>query len=370
MKAFLIVAAILSVSAYAGIVTSPSTPIAYTGVNGPIPVRTGTPLPVVIPGGVVVNNPSIGTIGAVAPTSATQMGGVDGLGNLVAPLVIGGGMNTNSNISLFQGAAPSASNFLPFRLTNGSAYYDSRDRNWSLTSSDVVTVVQPSGASLHVEVDASALPTGASTSANQATEIASLASIDGKLTGPLAVTGPLTDTELRATAVPVSGPLTDTQLRATPVPVSGTVAVTGVATEATLAAVSAQLPATLGQKTMANSMAVVLASNQSAIPVTQGGSTPAYTIFYDYSAFPVSQGVWGAVVASSPVATTRVDIFDSSGQAIYLGYGASTFEVEQFVIFPGGNGSMSLSTPSSTRISVKPITAAANSGFLILNFFN
>lgn len=36
----------------------------------------------------------------------------------------------------------------------------------------------------------------------------------------IAVTGPLTDTQLRATPVPVSGPLTDTQLRATAVPVS------------------------------------------------------------------------------------------------------------------------------------------------------
>lgn len=62
---------------------------------------------------------------------------------------------------------------------------------------------------------------------------------------PWLVTGPLTDTQLRASAVPVSGtffqatqpvsiagtvtvtgPLTDTQLRATPVPVSGTVGVT------------------------------------------------------------------------------------------------------------------------------------------------
>lgn len=55
----------------------------------------------------------------------------------------------------------------------------------------------------------------------------------------VAVTGPLTDTQLRATPVPVSltsttitgsvavtGPLTDTQLRATPVPISGTVAAT------------------------------------------------------------------------------------------------------------------------------------------------
>lgn len=60
------------------------------------------------------------------------------------------------------------------------------------------------------------------------------------VSGTVTATGPLTDTQLRATPVPVSGtvtatgPLTDTQLRATPVPVSGTVAVTGVATEATL----------------------------------------------------------------------------------------------------------------------------------------
>lgn len=39
----------------------------------------------------------------------------------------------------------------------------------------------------------------------------------------MAVTGPLTDAELRATPVPVSGPLTDTQLRAAPVVITGAV---------------------------------------------------------------------------------------------------------------------------------------------------
>lgn len=50
------------------------------------------------------------------------------------------------------------------------------------------------------------------------------------------VTGPLTDTQLRATAVPVSGPLTDTQLRASAVPVTNLTLPlpTGAATEATL----------------------------------------------------------------------------------------------------------------------------------------
>jgi len=40
-------------------------------------------------------------------------------------------------------------------------------------------------------------------------------------TGTFAVSGPLTDTQLRASSVPVTGPLTDAQLRATPVDVTG-----------------------------------------------------------------------------------------------------------------------------------------------------
>jgi hypothetical protein len=43
---------------------------------------------------------------------------------------------------------------------------------------------------------------------------------------------------------------------------------TGAATEGTLAAASAKLPATLGQKAMAASLAVVIASDQSAVPIS------------------------------------------------------------------------------------------------------
>jgi hypothetical protein len=64
--------------------------------------------------------------------------------------------------------------------------------------------------------------------------------VDGPLTDAelrataLPVSGPLTDTELRATALPVSGPLTDTELRATALPVSAAALPlpTGAATEA------------------------------------------------------------------------------------------------------------------------------------------
>lgn len=45
------------------------------------------------------------------------------------------------------------------------------------------------------------------------------------VSGTVTASGPLTDTQLRASSVLVSGPVTDTQLRATALPVSGTVAV-------------------------------------------------------------------------------------------------------------------------------------------------
>jgi hypothetical protein len=129
------------------------------------------------------------------------------------------------------------------------------------------------GAPLNVNPPASLpLPTGAATGTKQDTGNTSLSSIDAQLaiikaktdnldvalstrTKPAdqqhvvvdsapttAVTGPLTDTQIRATPLPVSGtvtasgPVTDTQLRATPVPVSGTVTASGPVTDTQLRA--------------------------------------------------------------------------------------------------------------------------------------
>lgn len=88
------------------------------------------------------------------------------------------------------------------------------------------------------------------------------------LAATVPVSGPVTDAQLRATAVPVSGPLTDTQLRASAVPISAAALPlpSGAATETTLAAMNAKLPAA-GQTTMAGSQPVTIASNQTALPI-------------------------------------------------------------------------------------------------------
>lgn len=92
----------------------------------------------------------------------------------------------------------------------------------------------------------------------------------------LAVTGtffqatqPVSGTVAISGSVAVTGPLTDTQLRATPVPVSGTVTANiGTAGSLALDATLTARFGTLGQKAMAGSAPVVIASDQSALPVT------------------------------------------------------------------------------------------------------
>ena len=88
--------------------------------------------------------------------------------------------------------------------------------------------------------------------------------MDGTLDGS-------TKAAVGANGLAVSGPLTDTQLRATPVSVSTSSLPlpAGAATEATLLGVKTgtdRLPAQ-GQALMAASMPVVVASNQSALPI-------------------------------------------------------------------------------------------------------
>lgn len=173
---------------------------------------------------------------------------------------------------------------------------------------------------------------------------ASLASIDGKLTAPLAVTGPLTDAELRATAIPISaatlplptgaatsalqtqpgvdigdvtinnaagasavniqdggnsitvdgtvaisgavavtGPLTDVQLRATPVPVSGTVTANAGAGTFAVSAATLPLPADAATET-----------TLAKLPLTQGSTTSGQS----------GTLAQGAVTTAAPAYTT------------------------------------------------------------------
>jgi len=105
-------------------------------------------------------------------------------------------------------------------------------------------------------------------------------------TPSVTVTNPgLTDTELRATPVPISGtvtasgPLTDTQLRATPVPISGSVSTTPLSASSS----------TVTQITSTGANQTLLASNASR----------KMAIFF------FSSGIWNIKLGIGASATSR-----------------------------------------------------------------
>jgi len=216
------------------------------------------------------------------PTNTFNMGSaaapvrVDTVGVTTAPvsvdsLPLPAGAATESTLSTINGklpasvaadrtaaGAPSAS-----RLSDGAAFYK------ATTPSDV----QP------ISATALPLPAGAATSANQATSNGSLSSIDGKL--------PATVAADRATAgAPSAARLSDgtafykatTPSDTQPISAAALPLPAGAATETTAATIAgdttsldAKVPSQ-GQATMAASLPVAIASDQSALPVTQSGA--------------------------------------------------------------------------------------------------
>lgn len=324
------------------------------------------------------SDPAEGTPGNPAPLVASQVGGIDPNGKLRTISVDPSG-NQNVNVVssvLPTGASTSANQTLEItQLTGIHADTTSIDGKTVHVDTDNVTVV------------ASALPTGASTAALQTTGNTSLANIDtntgNTATSVSSIDGktPALGQALAAASVPVVLP--DTQITALTPPTTVTVIQptgtnlhtvvdssalpTGASTSALQTALNAQIPATLGQKTSAASLAVTIASDQSTIAVTPGGTqisnAPVQNV---YSTTNVTTSGYVQIIASTSAATNSIYIFDSSGQAMILALGGAGVEVNTLYIPPGGEN-FSLKIPAGTRISLRALTATANSGYFLIS---
>lgn len=145
---------------------------------------------------------------------------------------------------------------------------------------------------------------------------------------------------------PVSGTVTVTQ-GTSPWVISGTVTANigttnGLALDTTLSALSAKFNS-LGQKTMANSAPVVLASDQSAIPVTQSGS---WTVTSTQGTSPwvtnVSQFGGNAVVTGTGAAGVGIPRVTVSNDSNILATQSGTWNITNV------SGTVSLPTGAST----------------------
>lgn len=209
-----------------------------------------------------------------------------------------------------------------------------------------------------------------------------------------------------STLTPQTDALTDTQLRASALPVSAASLPlpTGAATESTLSTLSGKVPANLtvtsnrlvvdgsgvtqpvsgtvtanaGSGTFATSATQSgtwtvqpgNTANTTAWLVSQNGRSSANTpVVNDYSSTPVTSAAYVQLVASTTSTTSRIEIFDSSGVALYLATGASSSETNQLIIFPGGNGPVDFAIPAGTRVSIKAVSTSATAGNICVNFY-
>lgn len=182
--------------------------------------------------------------------------------------------------------------------------------------------------------------TGVATAANQSTEIAGLVSIDAHVDGIEALLTTI-DADTGTIATEVAGLLTDTELRATPVPVSGTVGVTGVATAANQTTIIGHLDGVEGSL----SSLVTQTDGVEASLTTLAGAVAGTEMQVDVvAALPAGTNAIGKLAAN-----TGVDIGDVDVTSIIPGVGATNLgKAEDAVHASGDTGVMALAVRSDT----------------------
>jgi hypothetical protein len=144
------------------------------------------------------------------------------------------------------------------------------------------------------------------------------------------------------------------------------------AEETTQAAMSLKLPATLGQKTSALSMAVVLPSDQQ-VAIQQ--LVVIERAVFDFAGTTVSTA-YQQLVAALSAEVKAIQIFTSTGTVIELATGAAAAEVVQLLVSPGGfpGHIMPVSLANGARVAIRKFTfgtssnADATAGFMLVNF--
>lgn len=257
-----------------------------------------------------------------------------------------------------------------FVTTSAPSYSNNTTQALSLTLNGLLRV-DGSGVTQPISAAALPLPAGASTSANQTTINSTLLTISGQLPatlgqktmanslavviasdqsvlsitgnvgvaqgsttsgeiGPLvqgavttaaptyttATTNPLSLTTAGALRVDGSAVTQPISAASLPLPTGAAISALQTAGNASLTSIDGKLPATLGQKTSANSFAVVLASDQSPIPVTNSLSSTA-------ALSSVSNAITSTVLLASNTARRGFIVYNDSLAIVFVAFAAT-----------------------------------------------
>ncbi len=303
---------------------------AGTPVGGILTVQgdpSGTPIPVT--GSISATNPSVAPTGAAVPADATYVG-MTVSGNLTGLTGTANGLKVDgSAVTQPVSGTVAVSNFPATQPVSGTVAA-TQSGTWNIGTVSAVTAIT------------NALPAGSNVIGHVIVDSGTVAATQS---GTWNITN-----------------------------ISGTVSLpTGAATETTLSAASAKLPATLGQKAMAASLAVAIASDQSAIPVTVATVNPATgrssVLLYNNvnSSGNITTSAYTQVRAATGGAINLLYIADTSGSSFIIATGGAGVEVDQLYVGPGGNDApYQLAIAASTRIAVKALSANMTTGALTI----
>lgn len=276
-----------------------------------------------------ISSNAIASLAAPAPSLGVYVAGIDTLGDLRGIAVENSGF-----VKISDGSGS---------LTVDATNLDIRDLS---SSSDSIAAVQSGTWNINNVSGTVSLPTGASTLAEQQTQSTSLSSIDGKIPANLTVTS----TRLLVDGSGVTQPVSATNLDIRDL---------SSATDSVAATQSGTWTVQPGNT-----------ANTTPWLVRESGRTVVTTTRNDYSSVNVTSGAWVQLIASTSAEINSFEIFDSSGQTLELGTGGSGSETRLILVFPGGNGLVRAQIASGTRISIRAVSATANSGEIDINWFS
>ena len=173
------------------------------------------------------------------------------------------------------------------------------------------------------------------------------------VSGSVAVTGPLTDTQLRASAVPISGTVT-ANAGSGPFPVSdnaGSLTVDAPVGTPVFVKLSDGAASLVGQKAMAASIPIVIASDQSAFPVSQSGTWNIGTVTTVTTVSTITNVVHvddnaGSLTVDAPVGTPAF-VRLSDGAAALVGSKVSASSLP--VVIASDQAAVAVTPPTLTK---------------------
>jgi len=196
----------------------------------------------------------------IASSSGTLAANVDVTGNSIGLATSSNQSTANSSLATLAGAV-SGSEFQVDVITSALPSGAATESSLSTVANNTTALAAAvSGNEFQVDVITSALPSGAATESTLGSALGELQTMDTSLSS---IQSNVATSSLQNTA---NGILTNAEAHL------GTIDTSTALASLTLGAINTKLPAALGQDVMADSLSVVIASNQSSIPVSTAGA--------------------------------------------------------------------------------------------------